>query len=177
MTGRLAVLPGDVLAVRTPGNWVGAVIRDFAAIAGKPNLSNHIAIAHHYDVHHTLWVIEGRPGGVGWRVAWDYLRDPHTLTNAAQPKTPAQRAGICRGAQAMVGTDYDWEAIAADAAQDLHFNWAPTWHGTVAGHVVCSSLACYLYDKNGLARPPGNARTDQPADWDEWILTRGWGKP
>ena len=171
-----AVKPGDVLAVRTPGGPLTAQwwIRFGAALLGKPDLSNHIAVAHHTDAHGTLWVIEGRPGGVGWRAANDYLRSRWTLTNAAQPKTDAQRAGICKTMEALLGTSYDWEAIAADAADDLHFDWAPTWHGQVPGHVVCSSAACYGYDKNRLARPPGNARTDQPANWDEWIITCGW---
>lgn len=43
-----AVLPGDVLAVRTSGRpawW----IRLGAALKDEPNLSNHIAVAHHTD--------------------------------------------------------------------------------------------------------------------------------
>jgi len=149
-------------------------IRVGAAVANKPNLSNHVAIVHHTDAHGVLWVIEGRPGGVGWRAARDYAGSKWTLSNTAQPKTPAQRKTVCDTALLLIGTGYDWEAIAADAAADVHLDWAPTWHGTVPGHVVCSSLACYAYDKAGLARPPGNPRTDQPADWDDWILTNGW---
>jgi hypothetical protein len=170
------IQPGDVIAVRTP-DFFGGLIRLGAALRGLPDLSNHIAVAHHRDARGTLWVIEGRPGGTGWRQAGDYLRDRRTLTNADQPKTDAQRAAVCATMLAMVGCEYDWEAIAADAAADLHFDWQPVFGAGVPAHVVCSSLACYAYDEAKLARPPGNARTDQPADWDSWILERGWVTP
>jgi hypothetical protein len=177
VTGEVPLVePGDVLAVQTPGGPKTAQwwIRFGAALRGEPDLSNHIAVVHHWDTHGTLWVIEGRPGGVGWRSADDYLSSKYMLNNAEQPKTSAERSLVCAMAVQLVGTGYDWEAIAADAADDLHFDWAPTWHGQVPGHVVCSSLACYAYDRAKLPRPPGDPRVDQPANWDTWILTRGW---
>jgi hypothetical protein len=167
----ITVLPGDVLAVRG-GGIPAAAIRLGAALRGKPNLSCHIAVVDHADDNGTLWCIEGRPGGVGWRDAKDYLASPWTLTNAAQPKDPAQRALITRTARAMLGTPYDWAAIAGDGLSDLHL-WDPV-HGQVRGHVVCSALAAYAYDKAGLARPARDERMVQPADWDTWILTQGW---
>ena len=97
------------------------------------------------------------------------------LRRFAQPKTPDQRVKVCEQMVSLLETGYDWDAIAADAADDLGFDWSPAWgKGQVPGHVVCSSLACYAYDEAGLKRPPGNARTDQPADWDEWIISKGW---
>jgi hypothetical protein len=54
--------------------------------------------------------------------------------------------------------------------------WDPSWHGTVPGHLVCSSAAAYAYGKAGLPRPPGD-RACQPAGWDTFILTRGWETP
>jgi hypothetical protein len=177
MTGEVPLVePGDVLAVRTPGGWGTPQwwIRVGAAIANKPDLSNHIAVVHHWDTKGTLWVIEGRPGGVGWRSADDYLASRYMLNNAAQPKNQNQRQLVCAAVEKLIGTGYDWEAIAADAADDLHFGWAPKWHGQVPGHVVCSSLACAGYDDAKLARPKGDPRVDQPADWDTWILTQGW---
>jgi len=164
-------MPGDVLAVRG-GGIPAAAIRAVAAIRDKPNISNHIAIVSHRDDSGTLWVIEGRPGGVGWRDARDYLASPWTLTNAAQPKAPEQRALVTRTAKAMLGTPYDWAAIAGDGLNDLHL-WDPVG-GVVRGHVVCSALAALAYDKAGLARPAGDERMVQPADWDEWMLTSGW---
>jgi hypothetical protein len=174
---KLGVKPGDVLAVQTSG-LAAYAIRTVAALRGKPDLSNHIAVVHHTDKQGTVWCIEGRPGGVGWRDARDYLDSRWTMTNNAQPKTAQQRSDVCEAMEAMLGTPYDWAAIVADGAADLHLDaaWLPV-NGTVPGHVVCSSVACYAYDKAGLPRPPGAARTDQPADWDMWIITRGWGSP
>lgn len=172
----MTVLPGDVLAVRTSG-LAGAAIRLGAALRGAANLSNHIAVAHHTDTHGTLWVLEGRPGGVGWRDAGAYTASRWTLVNSAQPKTDAQRAAVCKVMEALVGTAYDWAGIAADAGADLHLDtaWLPSWHGTVPAHVVCSSLAAYAYGKAGLPCPAGG-RQVQPGDWDQFILTRAWLK-
>jgi hypothetical protein len=170
-----AVLPGDVLAVRSSGRpawWIriGAALRD------TPNLSNHIAVAHHTDNAGTLWGIEGRPGGVGWVDCGIYLRSPYTITNAAQPKTSIERRSVCTTMEGLLGTAYDWQAIAADAAADLGINlpgWNPTWHGTVPAHVVCSSAAAYAYAQAGLPRPNGD-RLVQPADWDTFIIGQLW---
>lgn len=170
-----AVEPGDVLAIRT-GGWQARWIRFGSAIRDQPNLSNHIAVAHHRDPHGTVWVIEGRPGGAGWRDATAYLASPGLLTNAAQPKTPEQRRQVTATMEGLVGTAYDWEAIAADAAADLGWQlpgWDPTWKGTVPVHVVCSSLAAWAYAKADLPRPAG-ARGVQPAAWDQFIIGRGW---
>jgi hypothetical protein len=153
-------------------------MRELVTGSAEPNMDNHIAVAHHQDAHGTLWVLEGRPGGVGWRQANDYLRSPWTLTNAGQPKTDAQRAAVCKTAEAMLGTAYDWQAIAADAAGAFGLNgvWLPKWDGKVPGHVVCSSLAAYAYTRAGLGRPiqAADGREVTPADWVTFILTHGY---
>ena len=170
------VLPGDVLAVRS-GGLAAIAIRLGAALRGAPNLDNHIAIMHHTDASGVPWCLEGKPGGAGWRDARAYLDSRWTLTNAAQPKTQAQRTGVCKLAESMLGTAYDWEAIADDTAQafGLPGIWKPGTKGVVPGHVVCSSLAAYAYDRNGLKAPaPGDYRHVTPGNWDEFILTRAW---
>jgi hypothetical protein len=168
------LFPGDVLLVRT-GGLAATMIRFGAALRGHPNLSNHVAVVHHTDKEGTVWAIEGRPGGVGWADATTYLTSTWLLTNAAQPKTGAQRTIVAKTMETMIGTAYDWSAIVADAAADLRLDnaWLPTWHGTVPGHVVCSSVAAYAYGKASLTGPAAD-RTCTPADWDQWILTTGW---
>ena len=64
--------PGDLLATRGDG-WASTMIRLGAAFRDHPNTINHIAIVHHTDDAGTLWCIEGRPGGVGWKDATAYL--------------------------------------------------------------------------------------------------------
>lgn len=168
------VQPGDVLAVRTSG-FAATMIRLGAALQGKPDLSNHIAVADHWDAKGTLWCIEGRPGGVGWRDATDYLASPWTLANVLQVKTDAQRDVVTAAMRALLGTPYDWAAIVGDGLDDLHL-WDPV-NGQVQGHVVCSALAAFGYDKAVLARPAGGERKVQPADWDQWVLTQAWRRP
>ena len=168
--------PGTILVTRSKG-FGGWWIRFGAAIRNRPNLGNHVAVVHHRDQQGTLWCIEGRPGGVGWRDAKGYLASRWTHSNAAQPLTAAQRLEICKAMEALLGTEYDWQSIAADAATDLGMHlpgWDQKWKdGEVAGHVVCSSAAAYGYAKAHAPHPPGD-RGVQPADWTAWIITRGW---
>jgi hypothetical protein len=113
------VSPGDIIAVRTTG-WASEAIRLGAAVEEaitghpEPNLDNHIAIAHHYDANGTLWFIEGRPGGIGWTSS-DYTASKFAVTNALQPKTAEQRKTVIDDAPKLLGTAYDWAAIADDA--------------------------------------------------------------
>lgn len=177
LIGHLDLRPGDVLAVRSNGA-AGWWIRIGAALHNQPNLSNHIAVVHHTDIHGTVWGIEGRPGGVGWVDCRKYLESPYTLTNVEQNKTAIQRQNICKTMEAMLGTPYDWEAISVDGMTDLGVRlpgWRPDWTGTVPGHVVCSSLADYAYWKNNVDCPVGG-RGVQPSDWVKFILTKAWQK-
>ena len=136
--------PGDVLVTRS-NSVFGALIRLGAALKDQPNLSNHVAVIHHTDKTGTVWVIEGRPGGVGWRDARDYLASRWTITNADQPKTAAQRSLVAQAVHAALGTPYDWAGIERDAAEALRLPdlWAEKWDGKVPAHVVCSSLAAW----------------------------------
>jgi hypothetical protein len=172
------VKPGDLLATRS-GGWAGAMIRFGAAFRDQVNLANHIAIVHHTDNAGTCWVIEGRPGGVGWRDATAYLNSPYTVGNEKQPKTDAQRKIVTDGATALLGTEYDWQGIIHDAAGALGMDlWKLKWGKTgVPGQVVCSSLADYLYGKAGLENPP-KEREVSPADWvDLWIRKQWASRP
>ena len=167
--------PGTVLVTRS-GGIAAFFIRLGAALRGRPNLGNHVAVAHHTDDKGTLWVVEGRPGGVGWRDATAYLASTWTLTNVTQPLTDAQRAAICTQMESLLGSAYGWDAIAADALDDLGMalpGWDATFKGQVAGHLVCSSLAAYAYGKAGVPHPPGGRRC-QPGDWSEFVLRRAW---
>lgn len=170
------VQPGDLLLTRSKG-WAGLLIRLGSAFRDQPNLINHVAIVHHTDKEGTVWVIEGRPGGVGWRDAKAYLASPHTVCNATQPKTATQRLDVAKGAKAMLGTEYDWEAIVQDAgaAFGLDKAWELKWGkaGTVPGQVVCSSLAAFLYAKAGLDHPEGG-REVTPGQWLELWIEKGW---
>jgi hypothetical protein len=170
-----AIQPGDVLAVRTTG-LPGVMIRFGAALQDKPNLDNHIAIAHHQNGD-TWRGIEARPGGVAWVDLAPYLENKYTVTNVGQPKTPIQRDFVCKVIEQMLKTSYDWEAIALDALTDLHIPdmWAEQWHGHTPDHVVCSSLAAWAYLRAALNRPmPTDPAHVQPADWTQFILQNGY---
>jgi hypothetical protein len=170
--------PATLLATRSPG-FAGRMIRLGSAFRDQPNLVNHIAIVHHTDKHGTVWCLEGRPGGVGWRDARDYIRDPHTWCNAGQALTTEDRAEIVKGAKALIGTAYDWQAIAADGLDsfglDLELAWQPGPDG-VDGHVVCSSLAAYLYGTRNADRPTGD-RLVTPGQWLGLWFDRGYARP
>lgn len=172
------LLPADVVVVRTPGFWSG-VIRFGEMLQGKPDLQNHVAMFHH-SANGSNWYLEGRPGGLGWRVfkadADGYAGSPWTLTNAAQPKTDAQRGAACRFMADMIATPYDWAAIEDDAAEALRLPvlW-PKWgdKAQLPGHVVCSSSAAVAYRDATLAAPE-LGRLTEPADWSAFIMAEGW---
>jgi hypothetical protein len=169
------VMIGDVLCTRSSKGLAGRLIRLGAALQDQPDTVNHVVIVHHRDRAGTLWGIEGRPGGVGWVDCARYLRGPYTLDNGAQQKTAHQRAQVCKAAAGLIGTPYDWTGIALDAMQaiDAPALWADRWKGQVPAHVVCSSLADWVYEHVGLASPDPD-RTCTPADWAEFIIEKGW---
>jgi hypothetical protein len=170
---------GDVVAVATNG-WAAKVIDLGERLAGKRDLDNHVAVVHHIDAAGVPWGVEGKPGGVGWVDMRGYLGDRRTRSNAAQPKTAAQRAIVGDNIVKTLSTQYDWPAIAGDAlmllAPDLPKLFAVNWHGQGApGHVVCSSYAAWLYRVAGLAHPSvGQERFCEPADWTSFDETKAW---
>jgi hypothetical protein len=174
------VAPGDVLVVRTPagGFWArvaSVLIRLGAGLELKPNQVDHVAIVHHVDADGVTWVVEGRPGGVGWAVASEY-DNPYLVTNADESKTDAQRQRICELARGLLGVAYDWTAIAVDGLEALHLThlWGDdSWGPKPPAHVVCSTLADYAYTEVGL-KHPGNGRRTTPADWAALFITYGW---
>lgn len=171
-------LRGDVLVTRSEGFWA-KLIRFGASLLGKPNTHNHVAIYMGPGSDGTDRVIEGKPGGVGWRDAKSYLDDTWTIDNREQPKTPEQRDQVCEAALAMLGTPYDWVGIGQNAMEAIR---APDLYrsnpmGESPDHVVCSSLADWVYGHVGLANPGKTSKGDKittPGDWAEFIHTEGW---
>jgi len=177
MTDVHAVLqPADLLIVRT-GGFAADMIRLGAALSNKPNISNHVAIFHHWDDNGVPWALEGRPGGVGWQDARPYIASHWTLTNCGQQVSGGSRADACARAVRMLGTRYDWKEIGGDALEDLHVRlWdQPMPHGLAPGEVVCSSFAAWLYEQEGWAHPDtGDEGFCTPADWDRFVMTSGY---
>jgi hypothetical protein len=170
----LPASPGDVLVVRT-GGIAAQWIRFGSMLLQKDDLENHVAVVHHIDAAGTTWGIEGRPGGVGWVDCSSYLHNAFTLANYGQTKTIAQRLAVCATMEKILGTKYDWQAIAEDGVEDLHIPdpWRERWGpgNVVPGHVVCSSAAVVGYEGTGLAYPecldPAHI---QPCDWADFIV-------
>lgn len=170
------IQPGDVLVVRSEHSFVGRLIRFGAALRDQPDTWNHVAIATHVDGSGAFWGIEGRPGGVGWVALASYLDDRWTIDNAAQPKTERQRALIVDTARGLLGTPYDWQGIVADAmaAIDAPRLWRMRFDALPPAHVVCSSLASWVYEHVGLTCPRTADRVTTPADWASFIMQREW---
>lgn len=169
--------PGDVVAVATQSLLTREAIEISEALQGQTPLDNHVVIVHH-ETGGVLWGVEGKPGGVGWVDMRSYIRDRHSVSNTAQPKTDTQRAAVAAAATAMLGTPYDWAAIADDGLAALHLPdlFTDDWDGHGApGHVVCSSLAAYLYQAAGLTHPAVHPeRLCTPGDWTEFSLLGRW---
>jgi cell wall-associated NlpC family hydrolase len=173
---------GDVLCTRG-GSWVSRTIRFGAAILGRPNTVSHVAIYMGLGSDDRPQVIEARPGGVGWLDATEYLKSHWTIDNREQPKTEEQRKQIHDAAIALLGTPYDWVGIGQNAmeairAPDLYRSKA--WMNKASpNHVVCSSLADWVYAEVKLANPGKTQQADKittPGDWAEFCITKAWEK-
>jgi len=173
--------PGDVVCVRTTGLAArlvrfGASIRYL--ITGGSNvadLTNHILVVSH-QTDGVWWAIEGRPGGVGWADLTRYADAATTITNYAQPKTDEQRAQLLACIPQVLGAPYSWTAIMRAVADDLHIPqmFRTNWNGQGApGHLICSSLADWMYYHVGLAAPKPD-RLCQPSDWEQFCVSEGW---
>jgi hypothetical protein len=176
---------GDVFALDTGNAVTSILIRIGEALDDEPSPANHVAIAHHQDKAGTWWGIEGRPGGVGWVDMAKYLDSPlarFANSNAAEVRSDAQRAAIAEVTAGMLRVGYDWvggitcdtlDAVRLDALGDLIDRWWG-WHDPSnptlrPGHVVCSSLAAWVYRNQGLPCPP--VRDEElclPSDWWEF---------
>lgn len=172
--------PGAVIVTATDdlGGWF---IRLRSKLLGTDGQHNHVAIFSHVDSTGRPRGLEGRPGGFGWANLDRYLNHPGTVTNATQPLTDGQRDHIVRQAVAIIGLAYDWQAILAFAAGTARLPFLPhEWPSDgVPSHVVCSSVADYLYEGAGAANPGGDAvtrRTD-PAAWGDFITHQRWLTP
>lgn len=173
---------GDVLVTREGPAVVSWAIRLGARLMGLPAFVNHVIIVHHRDPLTGRWVgVEGRPSGTGWCDVTARLAHPLTNANTLQPKTTDQRYLIATAAETLVGTTYDWGAIAEAARQAtrLRLRAAAEWpEDAVPGAVICSSFADWAYERVGLDNPGGSlvTRFTTPGHWDQFMI-HGWFLP
>lgn len=177
-TGEIGI--GDVIVTREGHPLISWAIRLGARLMGLPANVNHVIIVHHLDELTGRWVgIEGRPSGTGWCDVSARLGHPLTNANTSQPKTEAQRYLVATAAEALVGTRYDWEAIAEAARQAtrIRVRAAAEWpEDAVPGAVVCSSFADWAYERVGLDNPGGDVLTrfTTPGHWDLFMMGKGF---
>lgn len=169
------LLPGDIVVVRG-SSFFSKAIEVGSILRGLPSAS-HVAVFTHKDPSGVWWGKEGRPGGVGDVDMMSYARNDRSISNTKQPMTDLQRAQIVDTIRKLNGTEYDWAAIAEDAglAFGLKDVWKERVNGVLPGHVVCSSLAAYAYDRAGVPAPqPADYRHVFPADWSAFIEGERW---
>lgn len=180
--------PGDVVAVDTGNAIAEDLIRLGELLDGTPAPANHVVIVHHRDRAGTLWGVEGRPGGVGFVDMARYtggVLAKYGNSNSALPRSPLLSDAVCKAAVSLLRTPYDWAGgIAADAAVALRFpelakmldrwwGWnEPCGSAVRPAHVVCSSLAQWVYSRLGLPCPAlQDGELCTPADW--WAFNAG----
>ncbi len=172
---------GLLVAVRTEGSWESELIRVGEELLGQPGLDNHIAMLHHKDAKGTWWALEGRPGGVGWRDATQYLAADSTVSNQRQPMSDDSALAAAGWMDRLINAQYDWAAITEDGFRDLHLPVLPDpWgmrdvNGVLKGDVVCSSSAVFAYAQSKLAVPAyADADHIEPSDWVKFWLDNKW---
>ncbi len=177
MIDKTLLKPGMIIVVRGT-SWVSKLIEVGSVLRELPSAS-HIAVVTHQDAASTWWGKEGRPGGVGDADLTRYIRNPRSICNFEQPLEWSQQNQVVSTVKLLNGTPYDWRAIFEDTLLGLGLKdiWKEKINGLVPGHVVCSSLAAYAYDKAGAKAPsPNDYRHVFPADWTAFIESRGWQK-
>jgi hypothetical protein len=184
-----SVGPGDVLAVLSNNSFWSWIVRTGEWIQRKPSLVNHVVIVTHRDQLGRWIGISGQPGGVVLCDVTPYLVDDRTRSNHQQPRPgDAAMATFLASCAKSLGIAYDWVGIGEDAFNmlDLHdlsgeidhlWRW-PSDANLLPAHVVCSSLASWLYTQVGWAEPTGQGpdRTCDPADWWDWNDKALWTK-
>jgi hypothetical protein len=180
------VAPGDVLAVLDTNSLLSKGIRFFEWLGGKPDLVDHVVVVTHQDSHGRWIGVAGKPGGVSLCQIDPYLAERRTRSNHAQqrPNDEGQLKMFLASCAKSLGVAYDWVGMVADAAEDLRLHdlsndlddiWSWPASGQLPGHVVCSSLAAWLYEAVGWAHPDmGAERLCEPGDWWAWNNTQGW---
>lgn len=171
------IKPGHVLVSSGGDSLVDKGIQIAAILQGDP-AAEHMAVVHHKDKVGRWIGVEGRPGGVGWVDCSSYIGNALTVANLHQVIQEKERYEIAVLMEAMLGTPYDWQAIVEDGgmAFGLPDIWTNNVDGKLPGHIVCSALAAYGYDKYGVAAPsPKDYRHVSPGDWEEFILKNRFG--
>lgn len=174
--------PGDILVVYD-STWPAWFIRLGAWLRFQPHKWNHVVVVSHQDDHGTWWGIEARPGKVGWTSSADMLRymtSPKTIDNARQEKPFELRQQIVHTVITLLnGPTYDWNAIIDNAALALRIK--VLWRtpdidtGKIPTHVICSSLAAWVYARCDAAYPTYSRLRDvSPGDWAKFIIDGGY---
>lgn len=174
--------PANVLVLSGSRAIALEAIEIGSVLDGEPS-AYHVAVVHHKATDGVLWGIEGRPGGVGWVDCAKYISNPATIANTGQPISDENRMGISVIMEAMLGTPYDWAAIAEDGGEMFarQFHLKDIWHEKVndklPGHIVCSALAAYGYLRKAQPCPqPKDYRHVTPGDWLKFINDNGYDR-
>lgn len=172
--------PGDVVIVEM-GIWIVRVMIWVQALfTGKAKYSKagHIIVVSHVDSDGRLWGIEGRPGGIGW-ADLSKRNGKWGVSNVDQPKTAEMRVRLVDSMTALLGSKYDYPAY-LKLAMDM-VGITPRWtveytEEDVPVSYICSAVADQIYEANGLPNPGGNNNTrfTTPADWAQFVDTKGW---
>ena len=169
------IQPGDFICTRT--NTAAAwLIRLGALIRGHDANVNHVVLFHHIDNAGIAWGIDANPKGVGWRNDIHKLANqPFSVDNRHQPKTPEQRAGVCRSMERLLESTYGWATILGDALETvgLPTPWDDQWQVGVPPHVVCANAIDWSMENVGLPTPAADMSL-QPGELAAWARRRGW---
>jgi hypothetical protein len=175
-----AVQPGDIIIIKQGGRLARAAIwlqNTLKHNTAKYSLYGHVIVATGKDPEGRLWGIEARPGGIGYR-RLEPLNSTYGMVNTGQPVTAEARTALVAAIIALLGKPYDYEAYLLFVLKAVGID--PTWTYEFDGkdvppHFICSAVAAYIYRDAGLGYPKvDGVRLCTPADWAEFIDTKGW---
>ncbi|HLI39616.1 MAG TPA: hypothetical protein VKV80_20085 [Streptosporangiaceae bacterium] len=152
----MPLLPGMYVCVKTRG-FPAWVIR----MATRSRVNHAFIVADDQG-----GIIEARPGGVR-RGSLAAYAGAYAAADTAEPVTGAQRAVVAAKAESMLGTGYNFPAIAGIGLEDIGWHWRLLMRIARADRdVMCSQLVAACGEAAGLDWLCGKPSPDQvtPAD-------------
>ncbi len=171
--------PGDIVVVGMGIKILQPLIWLQAVISGnfKYRAAGHVIVVHHRDAENRLWGIEAQALGIGW-VDMQKHDGKWGVANSAQPRSEEVNAKITDMAFRLLGTTYDYLAYLDFAlnAVGITKTWKDFDGNDVPVSLICSAVADYIYESNGLPNPGGDSvtRYTTPADWAKFIDSKKW---
>lgn len=171
--------PGDIVVVKISIWGLKWLVGLQTLLSGnwKYRKAGHVIVVHHRDSEGRLWGVESQALGIGW-VNMEKHNGNWGVSNSEQPRTEEVNDKVIKMAEQLLGKPYDYLAYLDFAMNALGINqsWKDFQGNDVPVALICSAVADYIYESEGLPNPGGLeiTRYTTPALWAKFIDKKEW---